>query len=784
MKSSTFGIGIIILVLAVGTGIRFCSTDNFGDFFSPGERQIACAEEGRSEESRSEANQAGLPVVPKPLPMAQSTGGDIPHDPWAVTTEQPRYAQVSYTKTVEAEEQVPPAEPTRLVPRQENREPEYVIRGQNPPGTLTHKEIPTPNPLRDGEEEYPVVTPQSLPKPLAQAPPPLPEPKPITQAAMQGERSPFADFPAPPSSQQDSFLDSTDFANSPVKTQEPKTPVVNSFDQPIPPSPTPARQPNQLRSADPFAAQSNTDALPPVVSKPQPPREEPARTAAPIASGHRTAIDRPAMATSDRSASFNEHSSSASTVRSSQNEGTGMPGASNLEGAQTPFLTVEKQLPAEIVIEQPATIRLRIQNTGRSTAKKITVRDQIPQGTRLLSTTPDTTPNENGELLWTLGNLDPNEQLIVEMRVLPLREGEIGSVATVNYSAEASARIMVARPMLKVDVKVPSEVRMGEIVNLEIAVSNPGTATVTGIVLVEHIPDGLYHKDGKVLENRKIESLKPKEKKVLVLPLTCTGPGNLVNHVIVTANNNLRVEEQTTIRALAPVLKLEITGPRQRFLERKATYRLVVANTGTASAENVDLKATLPKAVKFVSTNQSGVYEPQTHSVHWALEELPAQEAGEIELVLTPTQIGEHSLQFTGVGQNNLKAEDVKTMTIDGLPALSFEVVGSSNLVEVGKDVVYEIRVANKGTKSANNVTVQAALSDGMTFVKAEGAPNQSRGGVVAFSPVSHLEAKGERVFKITARCNADGDHRVTVQVVSDDLSSPITKEESTRVFQ
>jgi uncharacterized repeat protein (TIGR01451 family) len=338
--------------------------------------------------------------------------------------------------------------------------------------------------------------------------------------------------------------------------------------------------------------------------------------------------------------------------------------------------------------------------------------------------------------------------------------------------------------MLKVEVKAPAEVKLGEVAHLEIIVSNPGTATATNIVLEERVPDGLYHRDGRVIQNKSIVSLKPRESRKLTLPLTCTGAGNLVNHVIVTADGNLKVEEKTTIRASAPILNLEIVGARTRFLERKSDYRLVVANSGNASAHNVALELALPAAVKFVSTNQRGIYNPTTHSVHWALEELPPQQEGDIELVLMPEEKGEHSLRFIGTGENNLRAEAVLPISVDGLPAITFEIVGDTNLVELGKDVVYEIRVTNRGTKAADNVKVRVTLAEGMTFVKADGGRYQAgQGGVVQFE-TPQLGAKGEQIYRLTARCQVEGDHRINVQVISDDLRVPITKEESTIVFK
>ena len=613
--------------------------------------------------------------------------------------------------------------------------------GQTPPGKLTRQDISRPNPLRTNQ---PVTVPGT-----------------IQQAALQVEN----DQPLPPKADFDVFTAVPALpalSDAPPFTAVPMTDPVAAPEVPMPlaqpADPVPLVPASPLSNADPFARQQLRAAVPTHAI----PAEEPEPF---MVEGRTATIERPISAQHD-------------------NEGTGMPGISSLEGVQTPHLTLQKVLPEEVVIDQPATLKTVIQNVGNSVAKNVTITDRVPQGTRLLSTIPEAAVAPNGELCWSVGNLDPNVQLIIEMKVLPLREGEIGSVASINYTGEASGRIAVTRPMLKVEVKAPAEVQLGEVANLEITISNPGTATATNIVLENTVPNGLYHPVGSVVENKVITSLKPKESKRLMLSLTCVGAGNLVNRVVVRADGNLMVEDKTTIRASAPILNLEIIGAQKRFLERKSDYRLIVANKGNASAHNVSLELALPSAVQFVSTNQSGVYEPTSHTVHWALEELPAQEAGEIELVVMPIQTGEHSLRFLGVGENNLRAESVLPMSIDGIPAITFEIVGDANLIEIGKDAVYEIRVANRGTKAAENVKVWATLTEGMTFVKAEGGRYQSKGDIVQFETIPRLAPKGENIYKLTARCQAEGDYRINIQVISDDLRSPIAKEESTRVFR
>ena len=67
---------------------------------------------------------------------------------------------------------------------------------------------------------------------------------------------------------------------------------------------------------------------------------------------------------------------------------------------------------------------------------------------------------------------------------MPTAEGEIGSVATVHFGADASARTIATRPQLVVETAVPKhKVLIGDQVTLSITISNPGTGVATGVVL-------------------------------------------------------------------------------------------------------------------------------------------------------------------------------------------------------------------------------------------------------------------------------------------------------------
>src|SRR5262249_39283944 len=90
-------------------------------------------------------------------------------------------------------------------------------------------------------------------------------------------------------------------------------------------------------------------------------------------------------------------SPSAGSVSPSATEGSGKPGDKKLEGAQSPSVTIEKIAPPEIQVGKPAKFEIVVRNTGPVPAENVEVTDIVPQGTTLISTTPNTLVGQHGE---------------------------------------------------------------------------------------------------------------------------------------------------------------------------------------------------------------------------------------------------------------------------------------------------------------------------------------------------------------------------------------------------
>jgi len=108
---------------------------------------------------------------------------------------------------------------------------------------------------------------------------------------------------------------------------------------------------------------------------------------------------------------------------------------------------------------------------------------------------------------------------------------------------------------------------------------------------------------------------------------------------------------------IAPQLDVVVEGPKRRYLERQATYLVSLTNPGTAPAKQVELQASLPVGLKFISANNAGYFEEATRTVRWRLEELPANETGTVELVAMPVEPGQQALRLRGTAQKGLTVE-------------------------------------------------------------------------------------------------------------------------------
>ena len=695
------------------------ATENQAAESKPAEAKPAESTTAESKPAESPSAETAKTEAAKP---AESVAASAPSTETAKTTDTTAAAEAPKADAKPAETAPAPMKDTNVVLASAEMPVESAPAADLTLDPFTLEDIPAP---ANSADAAPAELPMSLDAPAPMADTGLTELPPITEPVATAPAAPVS-TPAPAA------------AASPIPATTPAAPVV----------PVAASAPSN--AGLPALGEKTATALP----------LERAPVAAPTA-----AAAAPATPAQDKA-----------------NLGTGTPGAAALEGAQTSLLTIEKKAPEEIMVGSAAAWTITVRNEGKKDAVGVQIHDVIPKGAKLISTQPVAMQMDNGELTWNVGTMPAGTMATVRMELMPIEEGTIGSVATVSTRTEASAKAVATRPMLKVETLGSNQVLLGNPTELTIVVTNPGTGITRNVVLSEKVPPELQFAGGAELMY-KVGDLRPGESRTTKLPLTAVRPGLLTNVVEAIAEPNLRVGSQFKMEVTAPSIDVQLEGPSKRFLEKEGTYKLILANNGTAPARNIELKVALPSGLKFVRANNAGSFLPQTGVIAWRLEELPAKDSAAAEFTVSPIQIGSQTMKYEAVADICTAAQGEKAVNVEGIAALLFHVTDSNDPIQVGEETTYTINVMNQGSKQAENVQVSVEIPAGLQVVSADAATTSTTKNELSFGVIPFLAPKAEKVFHLTVRGTQTGDQRLNVKISSSEFQKPIVKEESTRVY-
>ena len=389
-------------------------------------------------------------------------------------------------------------------------------------------------------------------------------------------------------------------------------------------------------------------------------------------------------------------------------------------------MTIEKIAPTEVQVGKPAHFELRVRNAGNAAAQGVEIHDSVPQGTQFISSNPPTTQGLSGQLAWSLGELKPGEQTIVQLELMPIAEGDVRSSATVTFRTEVSVHTLATRPRLVVQLVGPKQVLIGDEAMMSVRISNPGTGAATGIVLSEHVPRGLRHKAGSDLEFE-VGTLKPGQSREIQLSMSAVEAGHVVNALQARGDAKLRAAGARRIRCRRSSAFGRHDRPDAPLSRTPGDLHRRRVESRHRSGRDVELVTQLPKGMKFVKANNAGHYDPQTHTVTWNLEELPPAETGSVTLVAVPIETGEQRMEIHGKARQGLSDAKEQTVTVEGLANVTFDVRATDEAIEVGGETTYQIHVVNEGSIAATNLRIAALFPPELKPLRTDGPATVDR---------------------------------------------------------
>lgn len=462
-----------------------------------------------------------------------------------------------------------------------------------------------------------------------------------------------------------------------------------------------------------------------------------------------------------------------------------VPGNRYLDGPQSPSVTIEIRPPGEeIQVGKKAAFVIMVSNRGNVDALDVTVVDRIPRGTQFAGAEPQPTTTASDLLVWELGRVPAGEDRVIRMNIIPEVEGEVGSTASLLFASQASARALATQPKLELVVEASSDVLIGNRQNLTLVIRNSGSGIARNVKLTVDVPENLSHSSGASIEAM-LPDLHPNEsRRIDNLVFSAIQPGLADCMVRVLTDDGVQAEERVPIDVRSPKLVAQIQGPKERYLQREATYTVAVANTGTATATQLEFAVHLPAGLAYVGCDKpQATYDRARHVVYLKLAELPASAKAPFQINLLPVELGSQSISVKTTGDLGIVADASTQVTVNGRAELEFTIGQDNGQIEVGATTTYEVRILNKGDKPDRNVALSIELPQGSSVVDVSPKGAVQNGNVIQFQPIEEMPIRDSRTYRFVVQHTQSGTQVVRSRLISENLTRGVLKEVPTFVY-
>jgi len=210
-------------------------------------------------------------------------------------------------------------------------------------------------------------------------------------------------------------------------------------------------------------------------------------------------------------------------------------------------------------------------------------------------------------------------------------------------------------------------------------------------------------------------------------------------------------------------VSVDVQAPANMNLQREATLKLIVRNSGTSDALNVDVHDELPDGLQYVSSQPEMNLTADKH-LSFRIAALPAGSDRVITIKVKPTQTGPFEHAATVRFETGCKS---RTTVLE--PKLKVDVIANPTVGKVlkGQTVEFKVSVTNNGTGPARNVAIQARLTAGLRH---ESGQHNDEQMLYELTLPELMPGQTERLDTLVADAILGGDQGCTVTAKSPDV--------------
>ncbi len=468
---------------------------------------------------------------------------------------------------------------------------------------------------------------------------------------------------------------------------------------------------------------------------------------------------------------------------------------STLSRLQTPGVVVDKRGPASLRAGETQLYQIVIRNLSNVPAEQVRIEDELPAGVRVLSADPMPTMQGN-RAVWQLDSVPIVGDQTMKLTLKADANVQLTSKLSVHVSAQTLSRRAGSAPggPLTIRLTGPERIVVGKPAMFDIHVSNSMYQNLTGIILFGELPAELVmsvrDQFGAVREERKIEgpvegiSIAPGDFKILKMPTTAVKPGRGTVNVKVVTNQG-EASASLTIDVGGETLLLQQAPTTRLAPGRDGDLRIELANHTDKALKNLTVSNLLPEGFSFVGASDRGLFQSNSRTIHWFLEQLPAGATKTLVARIQGAKAGQFPNHTSARADDFAEVRSTGTLVVEGGADLLLKVTGGDSVLELARETTYEVHVKNPGSAPATNVQVKVQFPPGLAPKSAQAnAKFTLEGQSIVFEPLAALDSQGQAVFRVTAVGRTAGlDQRVRFSVVSDDVRTPLQREVSVMVY-
>ncbi len=374
-----------------------------------------------------------------------------------------------------------------------------------------------------------------------------------------------------------------------------------------------------------------------------------------------------------------------------------------------PNKTVNNEIPN---FGDNVTYTVSVSNVGIGDAKCVVVRDVLGEGLVFVSASDGGVYDENTRTVTWIVDLAKGKSRTFYVNATVSGYGNVSNSLVVgNKTASVNVTVPEINPDKTVNVANPN---FGDNVTYTVTVSNDGMGDANNVVIVDRLGEGLTFvsaSDNGVWDPVKrtvtwIVDLVKGESRTFYVNATVDAYGNVTNSLVV---GNKTTSVNVTVPEINPDKTVNVANPN---FGDNVTYTVTVTNDGIGDANNVVVKDTLGKGLKFISATGNYTFDEATNTITWIVD-LAKGESKTFKVNATVSGYG-NVTNTVIVGNKTFN----KNVTV---PEINSNKTVNNEIPNFGDNVTYSVTVTNDGIGDANNVVVCDILGKGLKFLNADG---------------------------------------------------------------